>query len=135
MVVGPIQEPVDVRSNNEFLEALQTPNLPGYLYYELAFGNPAEWPHDFQAISRSKVLQVCQGRHDSGTDALPHMLFPGDTPYWAAVKRYGLVVGFSGVQPYFDRMIAGMVLEMIVALAYDAWMKSETKEQGLNFIP
>lgn len=92
------------------------------------------WEHEYDDIARCKALQLWHGRNDDRTDAMYHLLFSGDTPYWGGVKRFGLVVAFSGVQSYFDKMISGMVIEMIVALAYHAWMNSSDKAEGVSFL-
>ena len=65
---------------------------------------------------------------------MPHLLFLGDTPYWGGVKREGIVVACSGVQPHFDRMIAGMVADGLIAMAYELWMTSEDKQEGASFL-
>jgi len=90
--------------------------------------NTAEWSADYKSIARSKALQLWHGRNDTRTDVIPHLLFSGDTPYWGGVKRHGIVVACSGVQSWFDQMIAGMVADMCKALAYNAWMNSDDQK-------
>ena len=92
------------------------------------------WPYKFDDIARCKSLQLWHDRNYGGTDIVPHLLFPGDTPFWGGVKRNGIVVATSGVQPYFDKMISGMVADMCVALAYHAWLKSDDKKNDVNFL-
>ena len=112
------------------------PNYPiqPHLLAELGFGEKEKWPHDFSNIAQCKALQLWHNRNDGGTDVKPHLLFSGDTPFWGGVKRDGIVVACSGVQPWFDRMIAGMTADVCIALAYNAWMKSLDKAKGVDFV-
>lgn len=115
------------------------PKWPNYVIepmalYERSFGNPKEWEHPYSDIARCKALQLWHDRNDDRTDVMPHLLFPGDTPFWGGVKRSGLVAACSGVQSWYDKMIAGMVVDGCVAAAYDAWMTSEEKARGGAFL-
>ncbi len=101
--------------------------LHPYPLYEQSLGEPSAWKYDYMSIARCKALQLWHGRNDDRTDCVPHLLFPGDTPFWGGVKRRGIVVAFSGVQPYFDKMISGMVADMCVGLAHHTWMVSADK--------
>ena len=92
------------------------------------------WPYKFDDIARCKALQLWHNRNDDRTDIRPHLLFPGDTPFWGGVKRNDIVVATSGVQPYFDKMISGMVADMCVAMAHDAWLKGQDHESGVDFL-
>ncbi len=108
------------------------------LLYERSFAKE-QWERDYTEIARCKALQLWHNRNDDRTDCMPHLLFPGDTPYWGGVKRQGIVVACSGVQPYFDKMISGMVADTCIALAYHhyaEWAKeNEKKEIRLDFLP
>ena len=101
-----------------------------YCLYEKSVGDRKEWPHDFSVIARSKAMQLWQDRNDDRTDVMPHLLFSGDTAFWGGVKRSGIVVTCSGVQAYFDKMIAGMTADMCIALAYHNWMTSNERNEG-----
>lgn len=101
--------------------------------YEGGHGDPEEWNHNYTAIARNKAALLWRG-HDGRTDAMPHLLCVGDTPYWGGVYRDGIVVACSGVQPWFDRMIAGIVADLCIGLAYDAWMVSEVRKDGHAFL-
>jgi hypothetical protein len=102
------------------------PILP-HLLAEQSWGDKKEWSYDYAEIAQCKALQLWHGRNDGGTDIKPHLLFSNDTPFWGGVKRDGIVVACSGVQPYFDRMIAGMTADVCIAYAYHAWMLSKDK--------
>jgi hypothetical protein len=104
--------------------------LRPHCLYEHSVGNPTEWPQDFAINARSKALQLWQGRNDDRTDVIPHLLFRGERALWGGVKRRGIVVACSGVQAYFDKLIAGMTADLCTALAYHAWMTSEDKSAG-----
>lgn len=93
---------------------------------EVSYGNPDKWEHHFDEIAQCKAMQLWHGRNDGGTDVHPHLLFQGDTVFWGGVKRDGIVVACSGVQPYFDRLIAGITADTCIALSYHAysvWVK------------
>ncbi|OHA81936.1 MAG: hypothetical protein A2675_02090 [Candidatus Yonathbacteria bacterium RIFCSPHIGHO2_01_FULL_51_10] len=108
------------------------PDWPNYqikpvVLYEYTLGDPDNFPHPFVDIARCKGLQLWHDRNDDRTEIIPHLLFPGDTPFWGGVKRHGIVVYCSGIQPWLDKLVSGMVADLLVALAYDAWMKSADK--------
>lgn len=102
--------------------------------HEESFGKETAWEHDYAEIARCKALQLWHGRNDGRAGIRPHLLFSGDTPYYGGVHRHGIVVACSGVQQYFDQMIAGMVSDMCIALAHDEWERSEDKKNGVNFL-
>lgn len=105
------------------------------LLFESSLGEKSEWEHDYEKIAQSKAHQIWQGRNDSGaTSIMPHLLRPGDTPYYGAVKRKSIVVACSGVQPWFDQMISGMVAEMCIAYAHNAWETSTDKRGNVDFV-
>lgn len=88
---------------------------------EKDYGDREKWEYQFDEIALGKFALFATGRHDGRTAPLPHLLFPGDTPYWGGVEYEGLVVTCSGIQPWFDRMISGMIAHMCVALTHDAF--------------
>lgn len=102
--------------------------------YAHAFGNREDWEHPYDNIARGKALQLCSRRNDDRAGNIPHLLFPGDTPHWGGVRREGIVVTCSGVQPWFDRLISGMVADAIVALAHDAYERDEERKSGADFL-
>lgn len=114
---------------------------PNYLIrptalFEKSFGHPQDhddpkksWTADYADIARCKAFKLWHGMNDGRTDILPHLMYSGDCPFWGGVKRDGIVVACSGVEPWFDRMIAGMVADMLIAGAYHAWMKSKDKKE------
>lgn len=96
--------------------------------FEMSFGGGvgnAEFVYPFDRIARSKAHQLSQDRNDGGTDIQAHLLFERETPFWGGVKRYGLVCACSGVQPHVDRAIAGMTIDLLVAMAREAWETSK----------
>jgi hypothetical protein len=92
------------------------------------------WEHPYDDIARCKALQLWTDRNDDRTTPIPHLLFPGDTPFWGGVKRRGIVVTCSGVQPWFDKMISGIIADVIVALAHDAYENDEERKVGVDFL-
>jgi hypothetical protein len=125
---------VDFEAEN--YPASDWPNYPTrvVLLKEKSFGDPKEFPWPFDNIARCKGLQLWTDRNDDRTDCQPHLLFPGDTPYWGGVKRRGIVVFCSGVQPWIDKMISGIVADTLVAAAYGAWMDSKDRAEEESFL-
>lgn len=111
------------------------PNYPtqAEVVYECSF-NREKWEREYDNIARCKALQLWTGRNDDRTGPMPHLLFSGDTPYWGGVNRRGFVVTCSGVQPWFDKMISGMVSDIIVALAHDAFVNDPEVQAGVDFL-
>lgn len=105
------------------------PNYPlqPHVLWEQSIGEKEKWKYPFDNIAKCKALQLWHDRNDDRTDCMPHLLFAEETPFWGGVKRHGIVVAFSGVQPYFDKMISGMVADMCIGLAYHEWMTSPDK--------
>ncbi len=115
------------------------PNWPDYplkpvLLYEESRGKPEEFEYPFDNIARCKALQLWTDRNDDRTDCIPHLLFKGDTPYWGGVKRRGIVVTCSGLKPWIDKLISGMVADMLVAMAHAAWENSKDKTDEVDFL-
>lgn len=116
------------------------PDWPDYplkpvTLYEHSVGDPTTWLRcRFDKIARSKALQWWTGRNDDHAGVIPHLLFLGDTFYWGGVKRQGIVVTCSGVQPWFDRMIAGMIADALIALAHDAYENDEERMKGADYV-
>ena len=115
------------------------PDWPDYplkpvLLHEKSFGNKAEFGKPYDEIARCKALQLWTDRNDDRTDCVPHLLFKGDTPFWGGVKRRGLVVTCSGVQPWIDKLISGIVADTLVAMAHQAWTDSADRAGGENFL-
>ena len=115
------------------------PDWPNYpltpvLLCEYGYNCGDAWEHPYDSIARCKALQLWTGRNDGRAGVIPHLLFPGDTPYWGGVKRDGIVVACSGVEPYFDRLIAGIVCDTLIALAHDAYEK-DPERKVVDFLP
>ncbi len=97
---------------------------------EYTLGNVADFPYPFDDIARCKALQLWHGRNDDRTEIIPHLLFPGDTPFWGGIKRQGIVVACSGIQPWQDKLISGVSADFMIALAHNAWMESADKSDN-----
>ncbi len=112
------------------------PNYPlkPHCIAQMSFGDKAQWPHKFDEIAQCKSLQLWHDRNNGGTDIMPHLLILDDTPFWGGVKRDGIVVACSGVQPWFDRMISGITADICIARAYDEKMKWAEKNPDADFV-
>ncbi|WP_459618564.1 hypothetical protein [Bordetella sp. 2513F-2] len=95
--------------------------------YEASVGDRAAWDADYAAYARDKAelswRTGLDGHAVCSTHA--HLLQPGDAGLWGSVCRDGLVVGVSGVQPWYDEAFAGMV-----ACAFKAVLKDYRLRPG-----
>jgi hypothetical protein len=105
-----------------------------FILAELSFGDKTAWPHRFEEIARKKAQQCWYGRSDGGS-VKPHLLLPGDTPFWGSVERDGLVAAASGVEPWGDRATASMTIDLCVALSYYAFMAWKSQHEEEDFLP
>lgn len=113
------------------------PNYPvtPYVLYEDSGGDVENWEHPYDNIARCKGMQLWRGMNDDGNMGVnAHLLFPDDTPYWGGVYRHGIVVCCSGIQPWFDQLISGMVADMIKAMAHDAFVAWQAENVGVDFL-
>lgn len=99
------------------------------------FGDINIWEHSYSEIARCKAFQLWYDRATGGCENVPHLLFHNDTPFWGGVKREGIVVATSGLEPYFDRMISGMVADGCIAMARHWWETSPEKKEDKEFLP
>ena len=97
--------------------------------YEHSMGDRDEWAHPYDEIAQCKVLQLWQKRNNGSQCIQPHLLFPGDTPYYGGVYRHGFAVGCSGQFERHDTMIAGIISDMCVALAAEAYERRDTTDE------
>src|SRR3989344_4258149 len=106
------------------------PNYPAqaYILYEHSVGKEI-WSAKYDEVARCKAQQLWHDRNDDRTSIKPHLLFSGDTVYWGGVKRHGIVVACSGVQAWFDKMISGMIADVLIGLAYNAFMNRENPKE------
>jgi hypothetical protein len=73
--------------------------------------NRANWDADYVHFARAKALVSWRAGMDSHAvqTLRPHLLMPGDTLLWGSVCLDGLVVAVSGMQPWYDEALAGIV--------------------------
>jgi len=113
-------------------------NWPDYPLHPVAIYQDSRgkdiWTKNYEEIAKCKALQAWHGRNHGHTDIRPHLLFSGDAPYVGAVNRHGIVVACSGFDSWHDIMVAGMIADVIVGFAYDAWMKSDDRRLEWTFI-
>jgi hypothetical protein len=94
---------------------------------------PAPWTGPYDEIAYDKAIQRWHDQSDGSAMVTPHLLFPGNTKYWGAVKREGIVAACSGVQPEFDRLIASITVDALIALALHAF-KNDPEREGKDFL-
>jgi hypothetical protein len=81
--------------------------------------NRERWDADYAHFARAKAEVSWRARMDShAVQALrPWLLRPGQTLLWGSVCLDGLVVGVSGMHPWFDEALAGVVACCLKAMA------------------
>ena len=123
VVLNPLVQPW----NGTFEEAI---------LFEKSLGNPYSWEHPYDKIARSKAeiswhtslpSQMVQLR-------MPQHLVAGNTVYWGSAVLDGIIVAASGVQPWFDQMIAGWIAEACRAFAIDATQKYREINPEADFL-
>lgn len=130
VVLGPAVE--DAREA-EYPDWPNYPIMPAVIF-ERSVGKE-DWPRNYENIAQCKAQQLWRGQNTEGnTDSVPHLLFPDDTPFWGGVARHGIVVACSGVQPYFDQMVSGMIADGIKAFGRDAFENSDDKRRDRDFL-
>lgn len=104
--------------------------------YEKDFGYPPDWAHDYAGIAMGKAGVCLRCKCDSAVavEQRPHALQPGDPPYAGGVYVEGLVVACSGVEGYFDQMIARWVAAACRAIATHRF-QTEVVATGLDAVP
>lgn len=102
--------------------------------YENSIGDMGAWPYHFDEIARCKALQLWQGRNDGGTHIMPHLLYTDDAPFWGGDKRNGIVVACSGFREHVDKLIAGILIDLLISVAHNAWLESADKKKDVCFL-
>jgi len=121
-----------IEYNRAMENSVGEPSLP--VLHQVEFGDSNNWEHPYLKIAQSKA-RVTWRTGFQRRDVLnaPHLLREGDTPFYGSVIREGLVVAVSGVQPYFDEMIAGWVADTCIALTRHMANAELTGDKG-NFL-
>lgn len=87
--------------------------------HEHSIGDPRRWGADYARYARAKAALAWRLQRDTQRvqDDAPHLLARGDTLLGGGIARKGLVIGVSGAQPWYDAACAGIVAELMLALA------------------
>jgi hypothetical protein len=96
--------------------------------------NRASWDADYAEFARAKARVSWRTRGDGHfMQALhPHLLEPGDTLLWGSVCRDSLVVAPSGMQPWYDEALAGIVA--CCARSHAQAHAREAEKRGLSLV-
>lgn len=88
-------------------------------------GDLEKWEHNYLRLAEYKAgLSKRYGlstRHITQTK--PHLCIVGDTKHSGGISLDGIPVGVSGVESYFDEMIANWVAAACLALCMEAMAK------------
>lgn len=104
---------------------------------EHSVGSRTEWRYPYDHIARSKAEISWRTGEPSIMAAMlaPATLRPGDTVHWGAFVLNGIIVGVSGVQPWFDMLVASWVAWACQQLLQDEihlWRKAHP---DADFLP
>lgn len=104
--------------------------------YSLNLGNPDDWEYNYEYYAAGKAAVCLREKCDSDRvkSERPFRYQPGDPPYAGGVYVEGLVVACSGVEGYFDQMIAHWIAAGCRAIATHRFQK-EVIDQDLDAIP
>jgi hypothetical protein len=85
--------------------------------YSYSYGIKDLWEHPYDLIAYKKAEQSWITGKDGITlqQLAPHLMAVGDTPWYGSVNRDGMIVAVSGVQSYFDTLIAGWIADTCIA--------------------
>ncbi len=99
--------------------------LEGNILGQKSLGDEGKWEHDYHRLALHKACLAgrsgLSSRHVAQLE--PHRLMVGDTKHAGGVNFNGIPVGVSGVQSYFDEMIANCVAAAYQALCIEAMVK------------
>ncbi len=109
------------------------------LQHSINIGEAKEWKHPFDKIAMSKAT-TAQGKRKNTSyvrDLEPQMLVQGNTIYSGGAYFQGIAVGVSGVEEYFDEMIAKWIVHTTRALCLERFIKVKEaiEEKGEYSIP
>jgi hypothetical protein len=95
------------------------------------------WEYDYERIARSKAEQAWR---EQRANLLTNMLGPatlrsGDTIYWGSFEYYGMFTSCSGIEPYFDMLIAGWLALAYQQLSQHYLTKHKTAYPNDDFLP
>jgi hypothetical protein len=81
--------------------------------------NREKWDADYARYARAKALVSWRHQRDGhAVQALePWRVEPGQTLLWGGVCQDGLVVAVSGLRPWFDEALAGVVASCLRGIA------------------
>ncbi|MGX9417530.1 hypothetical protein ACWU4D_09285 [Vibrio sp. WJH972] len=97
------------------------------ILYEKTLGNPEEWQVPFDELARQKAAQAW--RNNSANISLhtqhPSSLRSGDVLYYGSFVYGDIVVGCSGVEPWFDMLAASWVALAIEQLCISDYQETK----------
>lgn len=106
-----------------------------FVLKEQSFGEGADWANDYDAIARAKLEIAARTGLSSRQvrQMQPELLEDGDTAFWGSVILGNIIVACSGVQPWFDELIANTVAGTCRALIQDEVEGKVLRMKGSDF--
>jgi hypothetical protein len=94
---------------------------------EKSLGNPEEWQVPFDELARKKAAQAWrQGTANISLQTQhPSSLRSGDILYYGSFVYGDIVVGCSGVEPWFDMLIASWIALAIEQLSIHEYQETK----------
>ena len=107
------------------------------IWYEEQIVDGEKWDYQYGKIAKYKAFQAWrEGCHNIVTvTQAPANLRPGDTFYYGSFNHMGVVVAFSGVEPYFDMLISAWIATAIQALSQHEVERYKADHPDEDFLP
>ncbi len=100
------------------------------ILYEQTFGNPETWPVPFDELARNKTHQAWRDNSPNIEHQTlhPSSLREGDVLYFGSFVYGNIVVGCSGVEPWFDMLVSSWVATAFEQLTMDEYQKNKLND-------
>lgn len=127
---------VALKPDTPFVEGAKLPVL-----FEYSIGDKSEWEHwdgrTFDDFARGKAALTWRTGLSSREVVLtkPQLLRKGDCALWGSAIIDGVIVGVSGVQPFFDEMFARMTCAALIGEASYFADQFASVENAPDFLP
>jgi hypothetical protein len=117
------------RSHGQLIVGVRDVDGTGSVLATRTFGLPQDWQYPFDAIAEGKFnITVRTGLPSREVQFLhPELIEADDVIYYGSAIVGNIVVAYSGIQAYFDEVIAYAVAYMLRALVQN---ELETRKQA-----
>jgi hypothetical protein len=105
------------------------------ILHECTFGSPEDWQIPFDELARNKTAQAWR---DSVANINHHTQHPsslreGDVLFYGSFVYGSIVVGCSGVEPWFDMLVSGWVALAFEQLCISDYQATKAEDPTRRF--